>query len=1103
MKVGTIPSRLIHGLRHRQSQLLPVQKRSADNAMQKNVAQLFAIDRIQVTIFLCLLIALSAVVSDVAAIHAQTDQEPVAQEQDVEGYDYTVQPGDNWSSVAARTNTTVAELRAANPRAAARSSGWLITGERLFIPVTTRMKTVTYVVEYGDSWSTIAKSYGISMQLLKAANPKSLRYDDVLYRGETLFIPLVDEAAASADTATQPTAASTSTASGSSDATVTEAADSAEATPVDATPTPNEGAAAATAEPTAEATTAEAAPAAVATAEEPSEDEAAVTETPTAEPVAATCPDSAAAYPDQLLARLSNGDDADALLAYLTECTALDTSTISAQDLTGDSVDEYVVVYPVGAPAAGAAEAVPPMDLVIFNSGSDGYTIGYQAHAESAVQLLSTADVNSDGQADVVWTETTCGATDCFQTLLIESWDGTAWRNWSAEKATMANAELTLEDVTDEGQGLEFVLDGGVYESPDAGPQRARHEVWASIEGAPYTLFSATMAASDCLYHTVLDANQAFLKGADDDFAAAETLYTAVISDDTLVACGTHPAEIEELRSFGIFRLALISAYQGMPLIVSDLIDNLSLAFPDSLYEQVGHVWLETYQENYDVNAACAAVDGFVAEHPATVAILADYGFANPTFTAQDVCPRLDVEIPPLTLPTPEPTPTLEPTATLEPTSTPVEEPTPTVAENEETSDGADSNKSDAASESEIDPAGDGDAAARTDSAGTADATTEEAVALDDDGLPLCPENLAGYSAALPLLLTAAAGDPLIVETWLRTCGAMDDTRGTFRLVDLNGDRFSDAIFFPTIVSDLGFGRDGAQGAILIYHGSADGSYTLVANPEVYGEPRLLAIDDLNNDRVPDIAWSIEGCSSFCVLEVQIVTWAADTYTTTIAPGATITEGEAHFEAVPSGSPGNGQQLVLTGGVSGTPDGGLAVPHTEIWQSVNRTPFQRISWTYDRTVEGSDCLGLRLVEADAALQAAPAIGYTQAIDLYRASMDPTLKACSIYEMDGEEELALLQGLARFRLLQAQALSGDLSGAGTTLAALQQAQPDGDFAAAADKWLTRYVSDGDDVAACAELLDIFEENEDLWQITDNYGYNHPALGPEQICFNPAD
>jgi hypothetical protein len=55
------------------------------------------------------------------------------------------------------------------------------------------------------------------------------------------------------------------------------------------------------------------------------------------------------------------------------------------------------------------------------------------------------------------------------------------------------------------------------------------------------------------------------------------------------------------------------------------------------------------------------------------------------------------------------------------------------------------------------------------------------------------------------------------------------------------------------------------------------------------------------------------------------------------------------------------------------------------------------------TVDGANCLGLRLVEADVALQAAT--------ELYTKTIDPSRQACSIFGMAANEELPLLQGLA--------------------------------------------------------------------------------------------
>jgi LysM repeat protein len=46
---------------------------------------------------------------------------------------YVVQPGDSWTSVSRKTGLTIRELQAANPNSV-RASGWLIVGEELVIP---------------------------------------------------------------------------------------------------------------------------------------------------------------------------------------------------------------------------------------------------------------------------------------------------------------------------------------------------------------------------------------------------------------------------------------------------------------------------------------------------------------------------------------------------------------------------------------------------------------------------------------------------------------------------------------------------------------------------------------------------------------------------------------------------------------------------------------------------------------------------------------------------------------------------------------------------------------------------------------------------------
>lgn len=1021
----------------------------------------------------------------------------VALAQSDNGFTYTVQQGDTWISLSERTGLSVAELQAANPQAV-RANGWLIVGEDLTIPSHTTTPNTTYVVQAGDSWSVIAKRFGLSIRLLKGANPDSIRPDDILHRGETLLIPggsintnsgVIVEYVTLTPTPTDATSAGSAVDEEES-ATVTEVTTSTTATEAATEPstevtTTTESAAATEVTATVETTTTTASPTAGAeitnteaftSASESTAATQAVTATTamtTTEAEAATgaptCQEELTNYADVAVAVLNAPDaNVETLKTFLQECGVLAEDGLTTKDWTGDGQDDLVLVTSNPQTESSVQKV---MDLMILNSGENGYTIGHHARAESEVRLLSTVDVNADDQPDVVWIETTCGANTCFDRVQVYSWDGSAWRNWSDREIIMAYGDIKLEDIHPEGQGFEIVIQGGAFGSVGAGPQRGRVETWGSVAGAPYTLLETAFDESNCLYHTVLDANSAYLKGADDNFARAEELYTDATVNQDLTTCWNREQEVDELRSFSFFRLATIAAYRGEPDVAADLINSMSASYPGSVYDQVGQNWLKAYTENNnDVGAACSAVTQFAQTNPAAWEILADYGYANPSFTAEEICPSLAVETPPV--------------AEVTPAASETQNSTPITATQEQTAT--------------VVVSATAEASAETSTAATT--TTTNTVAAANEG-PACPEDLSGYAETLPTVLATAEGDELIVETWMRACDALSDARGAFQMAELNGDKIDDAIFLPTIVSDLGFGPNGAQGAVLVYHGTKEGGYELAANPEIYGQPTLLTADDVNGDGKTDLAWVVNGCSTFCVMEAQVVTWDGQTYTSTIQPGATIAEGEARFEPLPSGSKGKGQQLVLTGGVSGAAEGGLAVPHTEIWQSIDSKPFERISWSYDREVENNDCLGLRLVEADAALHASATIGYEPAIDLYTKSIDPQLQACSIFGLKPEDELKLLQGLASFRLIQAQGLSGDLVAAGETLKSLMQGQPDSGYSKAAEQWLTAYEKSKDASAACEEVKSIFEDDEDLWQITDHFGYNHPALAAEQVCYVP--
>ena len=385
----------------------------------------------------------------------------------------------------------------------------------------------------------------------------------------------------------------------------------------------------------------------------------------------------------------------------------------------------------------------------------------------------------------------------------------------------------------------------------------------------------------------MLDANEALQRYQEIGLVQAKEMYTEAVTSTSLAKCWEHDNELDELRSFSLFRLALISAYEGKSDEAAENVAQLQQGFPDSIFTQLGQAWLAAYQPSGDIAAACMAATQFATENPVSYESLSDYGYANPTFRPEELCPVLNVDVPQATAEaaagstessvesTAEATATVEAGAAVEATATVTAEET-------------------------VEPVG------------ILTATVPAATSSDQEGdLPVCPTSLDAYAAVMPDVIAVSEADPLIVETWLRLCDGMADDRGGMLMADVNGDGIDDAVFLPTIVSDLGFGPDGTQGAVLIYHGQPDGSYKLVYNPEIFGQPTMIGTGDFNGDGRPDVAWTVEGCSTFCVKEVQVLSWnpETETYASIIEPGATIAEGTATFEDLPTRGAGQGQTV--------------------------------------------------------------------------------------------------------------------------------------------------------------------------------------------------
>ena len=565
-------------------------------------------DRRQFLVSLGLLIALLGLLILPAIV--QADNNPP------EGYYYTVRQGDTWSNVSHRTGASVAELKRLNPQAI-HPKGWLWVGERLLIPgkpptveppkvepaKTESPKAVGYwyQVRPKDTWNTVAKATGVSVRQLWAANPGLRNRQQWLYLGQRVWIPAAPPATPVTAAAASPTVVATAT-----------TAAGAAATPIAPAPA---------ATPT--ATAAAAAPAAAAPAA-------------TSKPrIVAGCPETFASYPDAIAARLNlRGKTPKDLQAWLAACGVLaegDSGVTLAALQSPTSADVVVAIVDPAAPSPEAKGAL----AVYHAQPQGGYTLAHAVAGKGVITLLAADDINADGKSDLVWTDTTCGVQSCFSTLAVESWDGKGYQAWNAGDPTMAGAEYAFQDVLPDGSGEEILVHGGVIYSPDAGPQRAWTETYASLNGAPYTLVGQKYDKSACLYHAIQDADALLGSWATGGFDPAIAAYQAALDDPTLTACWTVKDEVPLLKDFARFRLVVSHVAGGQSGKAADVAAQIE----QPALKGAADAFLESYKASGSVIQACRDTVDYAGANPAAWQFLADWGLANPTFAPEDLCP--------------------------------------------------------------------------------------------------------------------------------------------------------------------------------------------------------------------------------------------------------------------------------------------------------------------------------------------------------------------------------------------------------------------------------------------------------------------------------
>lgn len=315
---------------------------------------------------------------------------------------------------------------------------------------------------------------------------------------------------------------------------------------------------------------------------------------------------------------------------------------VAAEDLTGDGKREVVVAL-----VDPTVQAIaPPGRLLIYVCRSGAYELALDQESgdqRGSPHLWYVQDLDAEPGAEVVVSEPLCGAHTCYEFVRLLDWTGAGFENRLAGQTD----DLPYPDVRvvdPDGDGVyDLEILGGAVGSVGAGPQRSLTRVWRhdSVTGR-WEVAEERLAEADYRVHVLHDAGAAAEAG---DYQEALRLYRQVIDDETLRDWAEPEAERATLSAYARFRIMVVYAVMGEADFAETAYRELRQAVPEGsaqrAYVEMAQAFLEAYRADR-LEAGCAAARAYAESHAEAVLEPlgpAAFGYANPAYEPQDVCP--------------------------------------------------------------------------------------------------------------------------------------------------------------------------------------------------------------------------------------------------------------------------------------------------------------------------------------------------------------------------------------------------------------------------------------------------------------------------------
>ena len=365
-------------------------------------------------------------------------------------------------------------------------------------------------------------------------------------------------------------------------------------------------------------------------------------------PMIGRCPTEFAEYIDLTTAYVSTPQaDLAALLPWLQQCcppkdeTCLEVAgRVYQYDLQSDSSLTVLIVDLATHKSAGPEQSL----LLIYHKTDDRYAL---IQTMTSLEywwwagFIGIGDINDDGVHEILWTDSTCGAHTCSSNMQVGRWNGTNYETWNVSNLGGNYPSYTFMLASPPNTGQNIVVYGGRIGSVGAGIQRSWTTIYVSPEGGPYERSQSIYDFSSCLYFHVTDANTLFDQAAQLGFQPVIAAYEFALNDLTLrQSCffygSDHPdPRIKQLLDYIRYRLVVAYTAVGQSDQALRYRDQITI----TAIQGAADTFLQHYQATQDVVQACAETTNYAEANPDSWQFLADWGYANPGFSAIYLCP--------------------------------------------------------------------------------------------------------------------------------------------------------------------------------------------------------------------------------------------------------------------------------------------------------------------------------------------------------------------------------------------------------------------------------------------------------------------------------